>query len=241
MSGAALAIGPVAVGGAAGTLAVTGAPIAGYFLVGLAMLIAGLLLLRVGQARAGGPGISRPRGRALSALLVSGVAALGVGLIVFAGWWRGIEAAASANTIHLVTGRGATVAGGAGVVALHHGVQVSSVFALTSECSVAYIAGSLLIGGAPLLLLRRLSALRIAGALLLAVAVLEAVNVIRLTAIGAAVSYWGETGFAVAHTYLGTLLTFVGTCLAGAAAAFVLVAHGRRPSAAGPRDVAPCA
>jgi len=48
-----------------------------------------------------------------------------------------------------------------------------------------------------------------------------------LTAIGATVSKFGrDPGLLIAHTYLGSLLTVVGTCTAGIAFAAVLL--GRR-------------
>jgi exosortase/archaeosortase family protein len=90
-----------------------------------------------------------------------------------------------------------------------------------------------LIGAAPLMLLRALSPWRTASAVAVAVLMLIMVNVARLTAIGATVSKWGrDPGLTIAHTYLGSLLTVVGTCLAGIAFAVVLLAR-HTPRASG--------
>jgi exosortase/archaeosortase family protein len=77
------------------------------------------------------------------------------------------------------------------------------------------------------MLLRQLSPWRTAIAVSVGLTILVLVNVARLTAIGATVSTWGrDPGLAIAHTYLGSLLTVLGTCAAGLAFAVTLV--GRR-------------
>ena len=223
MYGARVAVGPLVVGAGVGKLAATGSSVGGYLLVALGLLTTGLLLTRLGHAGAGRPPASRGREPVVRALLTLAVAGIGATLIVCARGWRSLETSASAHTIHLVTNQPTVASPSAGVLVLYHGAMADSVLALSSECTVAYLVASLLIGGAPLLLVRRLSAFRTIGGLVAAVAVLEAVNLVRLTAIGAAVSSLGQTGFAIAHTYLGSVLTFVGTCLAGVAFAFVLL------------------
>lgn len=171
------------------------------------------------------PARSRTRApRWLAALLL--VAAGGT-LIALAGQWRGIEATLSGNTIHLVTGQTAIAVPGRHLLILYKSASVQSIFVLTSECSVAYLVAALLIGSAPLMLLRQLSPWRTAMAVAVALTVLVLVNVARLTAIGATVSTWGrDPGLAIAHTYLGSVLTVVGTCAAGLAFAVTLL--GRR-------------
>ena len=150
-------------------------------------------------------------------------------LIVLDRAWRGIEATLSAHSIHLATGENAIAVPARHLLILYKSTSVQSIFVLTSECSVAYLLAALLIGSAPLMLLRRLSPWRTAIAVVSTATILTLVNVARLTAIGATVSEWGtDPGFAIAHTYLGSLLTIVGTCLAGIAFAAILV--GRRGS-----------
>jgi exosortase/archaeosortase family protein len=107
------------------------------------------------------------------------------------------------------------------------------VFVLTSECSVAYLLAALLIGAAPLMLLKQLSPARTAIAVAVAALILILVNVARLTAIGATVSEWGrDPGLTIAHTYLGSVLTVVGSCAAGVAFVAVLLGgHRTRRSA----------
>jgi len=114
---------------------------------------------------------------------------------------------------------------------LYAGTSVQSVFNLTGECSVAYLLAVFLIGSAPLMLLRKLSPRRTALAIAVTTTILIVVNIARLTAIGATVSAIGtDPGFQIAHTYLGSLLTIVGACIAGVAFAAILVMH-RKPAA----------
>lgn len=164
-----------------------------------------------------------------AALLVT----LGVLLLVFAKTWRGLEAIMSAYVIHLVTGQTTIANPQEHLLILYKSTSVQSVFVLTGECSVAYLLGALLIGCAPLMLLRQLSPLRTALAMLLAASVLILGNIARLTAIGATVSKWGrDPGLTIAHTYLGSVLTVLGTCGAGIAFAAVLLGW-HRPRRAG--------
>jgi len=97
----------------------------------------------------------------------------------------------------------------------------------SSAKDLIVVLGVMVISAAPLLFLRRLSMARVGLAVVVTAVVLMAVNMIRLTAIGVAILAWGEGGFSVAHTYLGSLLTFIGTCLAGAAFVLVLIARPR--------------
>jgi exosortase/archaeosortase family protein len=117
------------------------------------------------------------------------------------------------------------------LLVLYKGTSMQSIFVLTRECSIAYLLAAFLVITAPLLLLRRLSARRTAVGITLTATILILVNVARLTAIGATVSTWGrDPGLQIAHTYLGSLLTVVGTCAAGVALAAVLVVR-RKPAA----------
>jgi exosortase/archaeosortase family protein len=160
-------------------------------------------------------------------LAASFLVAAGGAVIALASTWRGAEAVLSGEAIQLVTRQTTMAVPARHLLILYKDTSVQSVFVLTSECSVAYLIAALLIGGAPLMLLRQLSPWRTAAAISLTAAILTAVNVARLTAIGATVSVWGrDPGLAIAHTYLGSLLTVVGTCAAGIAFAAVLV--GRR-------------
>jgi exosortase/archaeosortase family protein len=233
-TGLGLTVGPLVLGTASGQLPYTGFSAGGYVLLAVGLLVMGLLLARLGHDRST-PYDGRRRARFGRPLLAVAVAGLGGLLLVFSGWWRGVETWVAAHSIQLVTQENTTGAFQTGIVVLHRGSKTAAAFALTGQCSVAYILGSLLIGGAPLLLLRRLSLARVGSALLLTSLVLMAVNVARLTAIGVAILAWGHDGFTVSHTYLGSLVTFVGTCLAGVAFALVMVAQRR---SAGPAATA---
>jgi exosortase/archaeosortase family protein len=148
----------------------------------------------------------------------------GAALIAFAHAWRGLEATLSGHAIQAVTGETTIAVPAHHLLILYKSATVQSVFVLTSECSVAYLIAALLIGAAPLMLLRQLSAWRTAIAITVTALILTIVNVARLTAIGATVSAWGrDPGLAIAHTYLGSLLTVVGACAAGVAFVAVLV------------------
>lgn len=162
--------------------------------------------------------------RRLTAVLLI---AAGVLLVVVAKTWRGFEATMSAHAIQLLTGQTTQAVPARHMLILYKNTSVQSIFVLTSECSVAYLVAALLIGAAPLMLLRPLSPWRTAVAISTAIVILVLGNVARLTAIGATVSEWGrDPGLTIAHTYLGSVLTVVGTCAAGLAFAVILV--GRR-------------
>jgi exosortase/archaeosortase family protein len=162
-------------------------------------------------------------------LAASALVLAGGTLLLFAQAWRGIEATLSAKAIHLVTGQRTVANPAKHLLILYQSTSVQSIFVLTSECSVAYLLAALLIGSAPLMLLRQLPQWRTAAAVSLAAVILVLVNVARLTAIGATVSEWGrDPGLTIAHTYLGSILTVLGTAAAGLSFAAVLVGW-RRP------------
>lgn len=174
------------------------------------------------------------RGRPLRWAATSALGLAGLSLIVFARTWRGVEATLAAHAIHLVTGQTTIAVPARHLLILYKATSVQSIFVLTSECSVAYLLAALLIGAAPLMLLRQLSPLRTTAAISLSTGILMLVNVLRLTAIGATVSKWGrDPGLTIAHTYLGSVLTVVGTCAAGIVFAAVLVGHHKGRHAAG--------
>ncbi len=170
---------------------------------------------------------ARPDARAVRWALVGLLATAAVALVVFAEAWRGLETIASAHVIALLTGdRIDTVASSSVMVV--HGAAVTTMLRLTTECSVAYFLGALLAVTAPLALLRRLSLSHTLVAIIAACGVLVAVNVVRLALIGSAVSTAeAGTAFSLTHTYLGSLLTFIGTCVAALVFALVLL-HGSR-------------
>jgi exosortase/archaeosortase family protein len=159
-------------------------------------------------------------------------ALFGIGLtfLVFAKAWRGIEATMSAHVIAHVTGQTTIASPSRHLLILYRNSVVHSIFVLTGECSVAYLLAALFIGAAPLMLLRQLAPWRTLAAITVATSILTLANVVRLSAIGAAVSEWGlHPGLEIAHTYFGSLLTIVGTCAAGVAFAVVLIGRrGRR-------------
>lgn len=167
-------------------------------------------------------------------LAAATLACAGGFLLAFATAWRGVEASLSAWAIQLITGQQTEAVPSRHMLILYKNTSVQSIFVLTSECSVAYLLAALLIGAAPLMLLKQLSPRRTAVAVGVGVAILMAVNVARLTAIGATVSTWGrDPGLTIAHTYLGSLLTVIGTCAAGVAFAAVLIGRRSQRPAAG--------
>lgn len=166
---------------------------------------------------------SRWARRSAAAMLAVG----GVLFVTLATAWRGLEAIVSGHAIQLVTGETTIAVPAHHLLILHKGPSAQAIFVLTSECTVAYLLAALFIGGAPLMLLRRLSPRRTAIAIIVTATILTLVNVIRLTAIGAAVSQWGiDRGFSIAHTYVGSVLTIVGTSVAAIVFGAVLI--GRR-------------
>lgn len=225
-----VAVGPLVLGITASRLPYTGFSTVVYILFAVGLLITGLLLARVGRTR-NAPAVKRER--IVRPVLTAVVATTGLLLLVFSSWWRGVETWSAAHSIALVSSQTTTAIANTGVVIMR-GHTSAAAFALTAQCSVAQILGAILIGGAPLLLVRRLSVLRVGAALLLASAVLVIANIVRLTAIGVAVQAWGRDGFSLSHTYLGSLLTFVGTCLAGVTFALVLLARRQAEPQAAP-------
>jgi exosortase/archaeosortase family protein len=167
------------------------------------------------------------RGRSARWLAAGMLLLAGAAFIAAAGPWRGVEAALAGHTIHLVTGQTTIAVPTSHMLILYKGSAVESILVLTSECSVAYLLAALLIGSAPLMLLRQLSPWRTAMAVAVTATILTLVNVARLAAIGVTVSVWGRgPGLEIAHTYLGSVLTVAGAVGAGVALAAVLV--GRR-------------
>ena len=160
----------------------------------------------------------------------------GCALIAFASAWRGLETIASARAVHVITGQETVANSSRHLLVLYDGGSVQSTFVLTSECSIAYVLAALLIVAAPLMLLRQLSPWRTTLAVGIAAAILIIGNVARLAAIGATVSGLGlHPGLTIAHTYLGSLLTVLGTGTAGVAFAWVLT-RGRSDVVAGPAE-----
>jgi hypothetical protein len=179
------------------------------------------------------PAVVSRRARTARWSAATALAAAGASAIAFARAWRGMEATLSAGAIHLVTGETAIAVPARHSLILYKSTSVQSIFVLTSECSVAYLVAALLLGSAPLMLLRPLSPWRTGIAVLATAIMLTLVNMARLTATGATVSQWvTDLGFAIAHIYLGSLLTVLGTCAAGVVFAAILVGHrrSRRPA-----------
>ena len=169
-------------------------------------------------------------------LAATAVLAAGIVLLILANQWRDLEATVSAHAIHLVTSQTTETVAGRPEIILFKNTSVQSIFVLTGECTVAYLMVALLVGSAPLLLLRKLSPSRTLVAVIVSLSILILANIARLTAIGATVSELGrDPGMTIAHTYLGSVLTVVGTCVAGVAFAAILTGrlgrHGSRTSA----------
>lgn len=173
-------------------------------------------------------------------LLAGLVVACGLLLLVSGARWRGIEAALSANAIAIVVGAGVVVSRAPGdVVVLSNGRSLVSALVITSGCSAGYLLGVLTLCTGPLVLVRRLSLVRVLGALGLAAGIVLTVNIARIATIALSVSTWGvATGLSLSHTFLGSILTLVGTAFAGLAFAGILLvperaAHVRSRSGAG--------
>lgn len=161
------------------------------------------------------------------------LAGAGASLIAYARAWRGLETIWSGQAIEMVTGQTTMAVPARHMLILYKSSSVQSIFVLTAECSVAYLLAAFLVGSAPLMLLRKLSPWRTLSAVTVTAIVLIVVNVARMAAIGGTVSTLGlDPGLAIAHTYLGSLLTIVGACAAGIAFAAVLVVRRRPRSAA---------
>ena len=102
---------------------------------------------------------------------------VGSALLAFASAWRGLEATLSASAINLITGQTTQAVPARHILILYKNTSVQSIFVLTSECSVAYLLAALLIGAAPLMLLKKLSPWRTALAVTVATSILIVVNV----------------------------------------------------------------
>jgi exosortase/archaeosortase family protein len=154
------------------------------------------------------------------------LALAGAALIAGSGAWRGIEATLTGHTVHVLTGETTIAVPARHMLILYKGASVQSIFNLTSECTEAYLLAALLIGSAPLMLLRQLAPWRTAMAVGVAATILTVVNVVRLAAIGVTVSVVGlDPGLQIAHTYLGSFLTVVGAAGAGVVLAALLVSR----------------
>jgi len=179
------------------------------------------------------PVSDRRNGAAIDRLLVRTVLATGfllggISLFVFPLWWRGGETVLAARLMAGWTGQRTVAVPDGPVIVLYKGAVSQMAFLVTNECSVGYLVGALMVLCAPIMMIRRVPRLRVIAALLAAVACLVVTNVTRLAGIGAAVSRWGQTkGLTIGHTYLGSMVTFVGTCMAGAVFAGVLFVGSR--------------
>jgi exosortase/archaeosortase family protein len=88
-------------------------------------------------------------------------------------------------------------------------------FDVTLECTVLVVLAPLVIFQAVLLAVGRLSPGRGILALLVGMLICVGMNQVRFVLIGVASYYWGmDTGFALTHVYVGTLLTLGGQALA---------------------------
>lgn len=162
-------------------------------------------------------------------VVAAGLLALAGLLVAGAATWRQFETVLSAGAMHAVIGQ-RVVADPGNVILLYRGHVLESALLLTSECSVGYLVAALLVGTTPFVLASRIPWLRVGAALVVGALVLLAVNVARLTSIGLLVHAWGPVrGFEVGHTYLGSLLTFLGTSVAGLCFAAVLLVRRREP------------
>src|SRR5688500_16175944 len=96
-------LGSGTLGAGVSSLPYTGFSVVASVLVALGLLVAGLLIARAGQPGGRDRSVSAGRARALRACLALAVGTLGVLLLVFDRWWRGVEAWAAAGGIELVT------------------------------------------------------------------------------------------------------------------------------------------
>jgi exosortase/archaeosortase family protein len=150
---------------------------------------------------------------------VTAAALIGVGLFLLldAARWRGLETILAAHLINGITSARVTGYSSSSVILLDKGHQPFAELVLNAECTVAYIMGVILVIAGPLALLRRVGWRRALLAAAAACVIIEIANIVRLAGIGLAVVHIGtKNGFTLAHTYLGTVLMFVATALAGA-------------------------
>ena len=107
------------------------------------------------------------RARWLRWFAAAALTSAGATLLVFATAWRGVEAVLSARAIQLITGQATQAVPARHMLILYKDTSVQSIFVLTSECSVAYLLAALLIGAAPLMLLKQLSPRRTGAAVVM--------------------------------------------------------------------------
>jgi hypothetical protein len=160
--------------------------------------------------------------------LATGFLLVGISLFSFPVWWLGSETFLAARLMEGWTGQHVTVKPSGPVIVLYKGAVSRMAFLVTNDCSVGYLVGALMVPFAPIMMIPRTPRLRVIVAFLAAVTCLVVTNVTRLVGIGASVSSWGpSTGLAIGRIYLGSTVTVVGTSIAGAIFAGVLLVGSR--------------
>ncbi|GAB2710974.1 hypothetical protein GCM10010442_33640 [Kitasatospora kifunensis] len=128
-------------------------------------------------------------------------------------WYRGVEAAVAGRTAHDLFGCGVSVVRSAQTFFFEFHADRFSYLGLDVSlgCSSLLLIVPVVGVTAVLVVVSRISLLRLTVALAATVAVVVAVNMLRLLAIVYFVNAWGlEAGFGWSHTFLGSLLALAG-------------------------------
>lgn len=163
---------------------------------------------------------------------------LSLAALTFADVLRSFETAVSAHLIEWVTGDQVEAIPATSAMVLHSEPSTQTMLVLSLECSIVYLLGALIATTTPMVLLRRLSVTHVLMAIGVASAVLVSFNELRLVTIGLAVGNTSSANlFLITHTYLGSVLTLVGTGLAALAFALVLLRAASRADRRGSQEV----
>jgi exosortase/archaeosortase family protein len=146
---------------------------------------------------------------------------LGAGAVVlftYSSWWRSLEVEVSGWLMSVWSGRTTRSYPAEEIIVLYQGQRPQITFNIATECSVGYTVGILMIFAAGLVLVPRLRTGRTLEALGAAAFILLVTNVGRIALLGVVVADLGVArGLVFGHTYLGSVVTLVGTALSGIA------------------------
>jgi exosortase/archaeosortase family protein len=158
------------------------------------------------------------------------LAAAGIVVIASAQAVRAIEATIAAALIGPLTRTQTYVWGSRGSFYWGMGTDHAHGIRITGECSLAYVAGPLLIGFGLLLLLKRLPSPQVVLGAAVGVALMLTVNTFRLLLIAGSIHRWNtETAVWWAHVVLGSMVAVVGNVVGMAVA--LTIAFRNRPGA----------
>jgi len=154
----------------------------------------------------------------------------GMAVIASAQAVRAVEAAIAAALIGPLTRTQTYVWGSRGSFFWGMGTDHAHGIRITGECSLAYVAGPMLIGFGLLLLLKRLPSPQVVVGAAVGIALMLIVNTFRLLLIAGAIHHWdSETAFWWAHVVLGSMVAVIGNVVGMAVA--LTIAFRNRPGA----------